>query len=437
MRLITGVCVLAAMASTAPAQVPIRQGSTPAGIASAGLAQTIDSLHLSRRQAIADALVHNAQLEAAREQTAEARARRVQDVAIPDPAFTADYATVPGPFGNTPSKPVGVGLDVPFPDKFRLNNRIGLADIRNSEQNYRLQQQTIALQASSTYDSLLVALRHRGILNDALGLANDFLKRTQARYNAGSAARLDVIQAQVGVAQAQNDLIGNERDVAAAQASLSRTLGRVGGLPIQPTDSLTMPASLPDSSTIEQRALEGRPELLALMQQQLGAAASTGLAKEFWLPDITFSVEKDYSVPEGGLVTAGIALPLPVFWWQHSKGDIAQAQHFERELAATYRDTRAQVAQDVRTSYATASTAMKQVAFLQDQLVPAASEAYRVASTSYSLGGSSALEVITARSALLTAEGQLADALANANTARADLERALGVTIPTPGASNP
>ena len=51
----------------------------------------------------------------------------------------------------------------------------------------------------------------------------------------------------------------------------------------------------------------------------------------------------------------------PSFYWQHSRGDIALAQHFERELDATYRDTRAQVTQDVRSAYANASTAMRQV----------------------------------------------------------------------------
>jgi outer membrane protein TolC len=111
-------------------------------------------------------------------------------------------------------------------------------------------------------------------------------------------------------------------------------------------------------------------------------------------------------------------------------------QHFERELDATYRDTRAQVTQDVRSAYANASTAMRQVAFIRDVLVPAARESFRVSSTSYSLGGSSALEVLTARSALLQAESQLADALAAANTARADLDRALGLALPTLGASN-
>ncbi|HWH49916.1 MAG TPA: TolC family protein, partial [Gemmatimonadaceae bacterium] len=349
--------------------------------------------------------------------------------------LSAAYDQLNGPltFGGAPSRPVALALAIPFPDKFRLNSRIGYADIHASEANYRLQQQTVVVSTSAAYDSLLVALQHRVNLSEARDLAADFLKRTQARYDAGTAAKLDVIQAQVGVAQAANDLIANERDILAAQAALNRQLGRIIGAPIAPTDSLEMPPPLPDSTTIEQVALADRPELAIISSQQQGAHATTNLVKEFWLPELDFSVQRDYAAPGSPLFTTGVSLPLPAFYWQHAKGDIAQSQHFERELAATYRDTRAQVTQDVRTAYANASTAMKQAAFLRDELVPAAREAYRVASTSYTLGGSSALEVLTARSALLTAETQYADALAAANTARADLDRALGAAIPMPG----
>jgi cobalt-zinc-cadmium efflux system outer membrane protein len=415
MRLFLGLCALAAQSGAAFAQT--HNGSSS------------DSLRLSRRQVIAEALTRNAQLEIAREQTAQARARRVSAIAVPDPTTAIGYDQINGPFTlrGAPSKPASLELDIPFPDKFRLNNRAGWADIHASESNFRLTQQNVALQASSTYDSLLVALQHRGNLTEARDLANDFLKRTQIRFDAGTAAKLDVIQAQVAVAQANNDLIGNERDVANAQASLNRALGRVIGSAIAPTDTLDLPAPLPDSTSIEQIALASRPELKILENQQLGAKATTGLTKEFWLPDLTFAAGRDYAAPGPVLFTTGLAFPLPIFYWSHSKGDIAQAEHFERELAATYRDTRAQVTQDVRSAYANANTAIKQAIFIRDELVPAARDAYRVASTSYTLGGSSALEVLTARGALLQSLSQLADALADANSARADLDRALGI----------
>ena len=61
--------------------------------------------------------------------------------------------------------------------------------------------------------------------------------------------------------------------------------------------------------------------------------------------------------------------------------------------------------------------------------MPSAREAYRIASTSYSLGGSSALEVIDAQRTLLDAQTQYAAALAAANDAIADLERATGAPL--------
>jgi len=155
--------------------------------------------------------------------------------------------------------------------------------------------------------------------------------------------------------------------------------------------------------------------------------------RQFWIPDFTLGVSHDYAQPGAPVFSTGIAMPLPAFFWFHTRGEIAESKHHEQELAAAYRDLRAQVTQDVRSAYATASTSIRQVLFLRDELVPSAREAFRVASVSYSLGGSSALEVLDARRTLLDAESQLADALASANIARADLERALGVPLSTLG----
>ena len=424
MRLSHTLCAVIALGGSVAAHAQGPQSPQPG-----------DSLRLTRRQAIAEALNRNAQLEIARQQTAQSRARRIEAIAIPDPALSASYDQQPQFFnlGGAASRNVGIGLTIPFFDKFRLRNQAARADIGSFEANYRLQTQLVAAQTSEQYDSLLVARKHRDVLLEGRGLAADFLKRTQARYNAGTAAKLDVIKAQVDLAQADNDLIANERDIANAQAALNHLLGRLVGMPIAPLDSLELPPPLPDSTTIEQIALDNRPELAQVAQQQRGARASTNLLREFWIPDFVFGVSHDYAQPGSPVFSTGIAMPIPVLFWQHTKGEIAESKHLEQELAATYRDTREQVTQDVRSAYATASTAIRQVVFLRDELVPAAREAYRVASVSYSLGGSSALEVLDARRTLLDAESQLADALAAANVASADLQRALGLPLQSLG----
>ena len=398
-----------------------------------GRSQRPDSARLSRREAIALALAHNPQLEIARAQIGEAKARKVEAVSIPDPAVTASFDQQRGIFrsGVAGQKNVGVGVLVPFPNKLRLQGKIAQSDVQSAELSYQLQRQLVAAQTAEAYDSLLVALKHRADLTDAETLARDFLKRTEARFNAGTAAKLDVIKATVEVAQASNQLLTNTLDVQNAGSALDRLLGRPIGVPVLPTDSLVVPDSLPSLDRLVAVGLEARPELASITAQRQGARAATALAKQFWLPDLTLSVNRDYNLPDPALFSTGLAFPLPVFFWQHTRGQIAESSFRERELAASERDLRAAVTQDLRDSYATARIALQQAVFIRDQLLPSARAAYRAASASYTLGGSSALEVLDARRTLLGAESQYADALAAANISRYELERAVSVPLDT------
>jgi len=87
----------------------------------------------------------------------------------------------------------------------------------------------------------------------------------------------------------------------------------------------------------------------------------------------------------------------------------------------------------VQTAFANASTSLRQAVFIRDHLLPEAREVYRVASVSYGLGGSSALDLLDAKRTLLDAERQYVDALGAANDAVAALELAIGAPLPAPG----
>src|SRR5690242_7299220 len=193
-----------------------------------------DSIALTRAAAIGAALARNPQLDVAREQAAQARARRTQAVAIPDPTATASLDDQPGflQLGRAQSRNVVVGLDVPFPDKFRLRNRIASADVRSADLSIESVRQSLVAATSAAYDTLLVANRHHAIVTMSRDLAADFLKKTQARYEGGTAAKLDVIRAQVALAQAENDLIGTARDIQTASDALDRLIGQPIGTPV-------------------------------------------------------------------------------------------------------------------------------------------------------------------------------------------------------------
>ena len=425
--------------STADSLEPVRQSDClwkgpgasaaqpPAGV-------TNDSLCLTRSEAITIALAHNPQLQIAAEQIAQAKARKVQGTAIPDPAFGAEFDQSRGPFGSggAAGRSVNATLTIPFLDKFRLNGRIGTADVRSATFTSTLVRQTIVLQTSQTYDSLLAALRRRADLQEAHALAQEFARRTEARFTAGTAPKLDVIRAQVDVAQSENDLIANERDIINARAALNRLLGRRLAAPIAAADSLIVPAVPPDDvSRLEATALANRPELGDLKSQIEGSRATTALMREYWLPDLTVGVSRDYADPGPGVLFTGVSLPVPLFFWQHSRGAIGESRHRELELAAAYRDAEAQIGLDVRATYATAAAAARQAVHLRDRVLPVARRAYQIALASYRLGHSSTLEVLDTRRTLLDVENQYTDALAAANSARADLDRATATSLET------
>ena len=410
--------VLALWASVLPAQQRADMGAK----SDAG------SVRLTRIDAVTAALRANPQLDIAREQWLQARARRVTAIALPDPTFTYSLDDEPRvlQLGKAGAINAQIGLSFPFPSKLRLRGSIAQADIRSADFRYTQAKQQVAASASKAYDALLVTRRRGRDLMEGRSLADSVVQRAQARFNAGFVARLDVIKARVDLAQADNDLIANSRELTNAEAALNRLMGLPLGTHLAQQDSLGIPQELPPLEALEAAAYVSRPDLGDLEAQRTGARSNTSLLKQYWFPDFTLGAAHDYKTPGGPGYSAGLGLALPLFFWQHSRGDVAESQHREMELAASYRDASAAVGQDVRSAYASAATALRQAVFIRDELLPAARESYRAVSVAYTLGGASSLEVIDARRTLLDAQSQYSEALANANSARADLEFAVG-----------
>jgi outer membrane protein, heavy metal efflux system len=416
------VCVPAAGAGTAP---PADAPEAPA--------------RLSRRQAIEQAWAHNPGLAAAREQVAQAQARIVEARALPDPALSAEYDDESGLLspGSSPARVYGLDLAVPFPTKIRLGGKAATDLYRSAELDYQQARQQLAADTVAAYDALLVARRHRSDLEQAEALAEDFLAKTKARFAAGTVPEIDVVKAEVDRAQAGNALIAVERQLATSRSALNRLLGQPLATPLELTDPLSVPPPLPPLTALVQLAAANRPDLASLAARRQAASAATKLARSFWLPDFDFGLARNTYRGDVSTFTTTAGISFPLFFWQHKKGEIAEAEHYEEELSASSSDLAAQAALEVRSAYQAADAARRQAIYLQDQLLPEAQRAYDIASKSYSLGGLSALDLLDSKRTLLDAEGEFADALGAANDSRADLERAVGTTLPAANSGEP
>ncbi|MGH9442523.1 MAG: TolC family protein [Thermoanaerobaculia bacterium] len=389
---------------------------------------------LTRAQAVAEALARNPQLQAARAQVEEARAGIAQATAFPDPAFawTYEQQSSVANFGSAQSRDVGASVTLPFPDKFRLNRRISEAALRAAELALTQIEQQVASDTATSFDALLVALSQLENDRQAEALSKDVLGKTQARFDAGTVARLDVLQAKVSFAQATNQTIADGRALLTARASLNRLVARPSGSSIEPAGKLGVPPAPPDPAELFRIAEEHRPEIASIVAQREGARFSTRLAREFWFPDLNLSVFRNHTAGAPAAYSTAGTIAIPLFFWQHEKGDVAAADARQAELAADETVTRAQVDLDVQTAWSAADSARRQALWIRDELLPEAEEAFRVASESYALGGSSAVDLINSKSALLTARAQLTQALGATNDAAAQLELAVGAPLPVP-----
>jgi len=382
---------------------------------------------------VQEALTHNPAITAVREQVAQAKAQIAIATAMPDPSLVTEIDQERHLWSPATGveRDLGVQLAVPFPYRTHLNGKIARAGWQAAQYSLTQLQQQIAVQTAQAYDAFLVARRHREDLTGSKDLAAQFLEKTEARFRAGTAPRLDTVKAKVDLAKAENDLIANEKLISTSLAALNRLLGRSLRAGLEATDKLEMTGPIADLDALDHLAVKSRPELLSMTVQRQAAHDSTVLAKQYWAPDLSVTLWHSSidGVPGSYKFDGGITFPL--FFWQHQRGQVAQAQHREEELRATDRDLLSQVLLDVHNAHTSATIAWRQAVFLRDELLPEAREVFQSAFTSYSLGGSSSLELLDAKATLLSAESQYTDALGAANDAVADLERAVGAPLPT------
>lgn len=143
--------------------------------------------------------------------------------------------------------------------------------------------QTVVDAVDQSYWDLVYAIQNLEVKKETLRIAQDLNRITKIKIDVGSLAPIDIVQTEVGVAQAEQDIITAVGLVGDAQDRLKRALNfdqdRWTALPIAPTDKVEadegMQINIDDAIKV---ALDKRPE----MQQSLLAADSAKTTYDYW-----------------------------------------------------------------------------------------------------------------------------------------------------------
>ena len=153
--------------------------------------------------------------------------------------------------------------------------------------------QTVVNGVEQAYWDLVYAIENLKVKKESLSIAQDLNRITRIKIDVGSLAPIDIVQTEVGIAQAEQDIITAEGLIGDAQDRLKRNMNfdqtKWSSTPIVPTDKVQADEK-PSSIQIDDAtriALEKRPEV----QQALFQAQSDLFRYRYWrnesLPGLT------------------------------------------------------------------------------------------------------------------------------------------------------
>jgi len=309
--------------------------------------------------------------------------------------------------------------------------RLAEANLRGAQATYERTKQQLVYGAEQTYLQALLASENVAAAQRSLAQASESLRVARARFSAGAAARLDVLQAEVAVASAEQALVQAQTGAGNAVANLNAALNMPLDTPLALTDTLTpRPVDVALAEAITQ-ALRDRADLAALRSRIEAAQAGIDVAQSGGSP--TVGLGAGYALSNangqsptifgGWLVTLGVTLS--VFDGGITQAQIQEAQLLLEQLKVREAQTRQQIELDVRVASLALQRAAGELA-AATKAVEQGRESVRLATARYQSGVGTSLELLTAQSNLALAEQSLASARFNQNVARIQLFLATG-----------
>jgi outer membrane protein len=164
--------------------------------------------------------------------------------------------------------------------------------------------QRVSYQASLDYERAQNRLRTARSFVDAIQSAalvmvrQESIRRAEEQFRI-AAAKLatravsiaDSLQAAVNVSQARLQLIGDERQLAAAEAALARAIGEVGRVAAIEDSSLVRIIAIGDTAALIAEATNRAPEAVRAEAAERAARANLGATKAQYFPSLNLSAD--------------------------------------------------------------------------------------------------------------------------------------------------
>ncbi|MEO6906276.1 MAG: TolC family protein [Abditibacteriaceae bacterium] len=307
---------------------------------------------------------------------------------------------------------------------------------RESDVAVAMQYQTLndlQFAARSAYDEALQAQAQLDLSKKTLDVAQAFSDAAKTQFEAGDAPQAQVIRSGIALAQAKQQYQQALNDHQKKENRLKSLIGMDLLTPLQLTDTLHFAPVNYDLATLDNYALEHRPDLQAARMRVAAQQAAVGVARSLSKPDLLIEARRAAlsaypGLPNGSSIRIGCVIP--IFDFGSNRAAVHQAQ-------ANARGQQAQVDEDLRVAQLEVAAALSDLESAQvavqsfDQgRLSNAKQLLDMAQIGYSHGANSYLELLDAQSVYATEQANYEQALTSWNIALASLQHALGGKLP-------
>lgn len=385
----------------------------------------------SLEECIALALKQNPLLLSSFEQYRASLARINQAKALPQPSLDFDSDLQPNIFNfkDAGESYLGFSQTVEFPGKRLLRGKIASRESDEILSEIDLLKLDITFQVKQAFYSLLLAQEKIKYAQQDLELSRDFLNKAELKQAAGDVAKVEVLRALVEASKAANAVKVAQNEKRLAAAMLNFLLGRKKYEPIEVRGEIKRPFVTLEVEELRQRAFSFRPEIKRINFALERETLKKKQAYMSYLPNFDIGISQHRLAGEQKTWDFTVSLPIPIFFWQPKKGEIAEAEANIESLKREADHLKNAISLEVEEAYTNASTASNQIRLFEEEILNQAEEVYNMFLFSFQEGEIGGIELIEARRTLIEARKAYADALYNYNLTIAALEKSVGQTL--------
>ncbi|HUU37854.1 MAG TPA: TolC family protein [Candidatus Desulfaltia sp.] len=303
----------------------------------------------------------------------------------------------------------------------------------SSQESARQTTQETVFNVKRGFYNYLLAKQLVQVTKEALDLAEKLLQNVKNMHEVGMASRLDLLRAEVRMANLKPPLLQARNNLDLAELSLKTLLGLDVAQPVEIVGDMTYSPVEIDLDESIARSLANRPELNQLLYQKQMAGEMIKIAKADYLP--TIAISGNYNTWADRFVFTknnwqsfyafNLVLNIPIFNGLQTPAKVAQSKALIRELGFTEKGLINNIKFEVQSACLTLNQA-KESLLSQEKNVDAATESVRVAELNYAEGLITITDVGSAQVALSEARINYLRAIYDYVISLAQIEKSMG-----------